>query len=180
MKKVVIVALANDNAIGAGNDLLVSLSADLKRFKSVTMGHPVIMGRKTFESIGKALSGRSNIVVTSNPEAFMQQYGSRPLADNSRLFAVKDLPQAFSLSSTCDGSDTCFITGGASIYQQCIDMVDELDITRIDKSCPEAEKFFPAIAVEKWKMAEAGDWLEDTDRKSTLPLKFRFERWIRK
>lgn len=180
MKKIVIVALANDNAIGAGNDLLVHLSADLKRFKAVTMGHPVIMGRRTFESIGKALPGRTNIVVTSNPDDFMQQYGSQPLAGNSKLFAVRDLPMAFSLSSTCDGSDTCFITGGASIYQQCIDMVDELDITRVCKDCPEAEKFFPAIAVEKWKMAEAGEWMEEVDKKSTSVLKFRFERWIRK
>ncbi len=172
MKKSIIVALAEKGAIGRGNELLVHLRSDLKRFKEVTMGHPMIMGRNTFLSIGKPLPGRTTIVVTSNPGAFKEAY--------SNLLAVSSLQEAFDAAAKAVGGDHCFIVGGASIYSQCIALADDLDITRVEASFPDADAFFPPVDEQIWEMSCKSESLEEIPHGLSSPVKFHFEKWSRK
>jgi len=133
----IIVATAKNRVIGKDNKLIWHLPADLKRFKQLTMGHHVIMGRKTFESIGKALPGRKTIIITrqKNYEA----------AD---CVVVKSLPYAIEL---CRNDSEAFITGGAQIYELAIPMIEKIYLTRIHHSF-EGDAFFPELNKAAWKI----------------------------
>lgn len=145
----IIVAIARKGAIGHGGDLLFPISADLKRFKAITMGHPIIMGRKTFESFPKGpLPGRRNIVVTRN-------------ADYSRegIETAGSLEEAVALARQTD--DEVFIIGGGTIYEQGFGMAGRLYLTEIDAEAPDADTFFPAIKADEWQTVDAGDYEQD-------------------
>ena len=133
-----IVVVAEDGAIGKSGDLLCHLPADLKHFKVITMGHPIIMGRKTFESLPKgALPGRMNVVVTHN---------SGFVAEGAAVcHSVEE-----ALDATAD-ADKRFIIGGAQLYAATIDMVDTLYLTQIHASFPEADTFFPNVDLTQWQ-----------------------------
>lgn len=136
----IIVAIDRNGAIGRGGDLLFHISADLRRFKSLTMGCPIIMGRKTFESFPKGpLPGRRNIVVTRNPEY-----------RRDGIETASSLTQALELAA--DAPDV-YIIGGGEIYRQAITLADRLDLTEIDASVPDADTFFPPIDPELWHIA---------------------------
>ncbi len=158
----IIVATDENNAIGKNNNLLCHLPNDLKFFKSVTVGSPVIMGRKTFESLPKgALPNRRNIVITRNTEL---EYAGCEMATSivDALAKVKDEPKAF------------FI-GGGTIYNEAIAFADELYITRIHHSFEGVDTFFPAIDKNMWNEV----WQEDheTDEKHEYKYSFiRFEK----
>jgi dihydrofolate reductase len=124
-----IAAVARNGAIGKDNGLLVHLPQDLPRFKRLTMGHPVVMGRKTWESLGRPLPGRRNIVITHNP------HWQAPGAE-----AVTFLPAALALAS---GSPKVFVIGGAQIYALALPLADELHLTEIDADF-DADAFFPS------------------------------------
>lgn len=159
----IIVAVAPDLAIGRKGDLLFHVSADLRRFKELTMGHPVIMGRKTFDSLPKgALPGRRNIVVSRNREY---------TAPGAEVFGSLD-----EAISACDNAEKVFIIGGSQIYNQAVDKADRLLLTRFDRSAADADCFFPEIDDEKWQTTECSDW--QTDEKSGV--KFCFETLSRK
>ncbi len=159
----IIVAVAPDMAIGRGGDLLFHISADLKRFKQLTMGHPIIMGRKTFESLPKgALPGRRNIVVSRN-----RSY-SAPGAE-----VVVSLSEAVSI---CQDADKVFVIGGAQIYALALPMADTLQLTRFDRTVADADCHFPTISDNEWISAEKSKWA--TDEKSGV--KYRFETLLRK
>lgn len=132
--KSIVVAYDRARGIGANNDLLWGrdLPADLRHFKDLTTGGSLIMGRKTFESIGHALPGRENIVVTHRP------------LDAVDVIAVDSLASAYRLAH---GNQ--FIIGGASIYEQALSDVDVIYATEVDQVFPEAEVFFPALG-EDW------------------------------
>lgn len=115
----IIVAASRNGVIGAGGKLPWHLPADLKRFKQLTLGHPVIMGRKTFESLGKPLPGRTNIVVTRQ-EGF-QACGAG---------VAHSLEQALRL---CKNEEEVFVIGGAQIYRQALPLADRIYLTRIDR-----------------------------------------------
>lgn len=141
-----IAAVAENRAIGKDNKMLWHIPEDFKYFKKVTMGKPVIMGRKTFESIGQRLPGRLNIVVTRNPDW-----------SEDGVTTVHDIKEAVQLAiAECAASttDEIFIIGGDQIYQQMIDQVDRLYITEIKRSYPEADTFFPEIKQEKWQRVQ--------------------------
>lgn len=113
-----IVAMANNRVIGANNTLPWHLPADLKHFKALTMGHHIVMGRKTYESIGKPLPGRTSIVVTHNAN-----------------YSVPDVIVMNSLEaaiSACEGDAEIFVIGGAELYRQAIDLADRIYLTEID------------------------------------------------
>jgi len=133
-----IVAMAHHRIIGADNDMPWHLPADLQHFRRTTMGKPVVMGRKTYESIGKALPGRHNIVITTNP-----QY---TLADASVVFSVDE---ALAL---CAKEEEVMIIGGGSIYALLIEHTDTLHLTFIDKDVA-GDTQFP-----DWN--EYGQWQE--------------------
>lgn len=135
----IIAAVAADGSIGRGNDLLCRLKGDMKYFKELTMGHTIIMGRKTYLSLPKgALPGRRNIVVTRSPARYPDTITYQDLSvalTAEKLLAVQEI----------------FIIGGEEIYRQTIDVADRLYITEIAHTFPEADKHFPAIDPGKWK-----------------------------
>lgn len=133
--KSIVVAYDRARGIGANNDLLWGrdLPADLRHFKDLTAGGSLIMGRKTFESIGRTLPGRENIVVTHRP------------LDTVDVIAVDSLASAYRLAH---GNQ--FIIGGASIYEQALSDVDVVYATEVDQVFPEAEVFFPPLG-EDWQ-----------------------------
>lgn len=123
-------------ALGKNNDLLHHVSLDLKRFKAITSGHVVIMGRKTFESIGKPLPNRTNIVITRNTE--FKQEG---------ILTANSLEKAFELAQRNE-KEEIFIIGGAEIYKQSLPLADRLYITLIDAKTDGADVFFPKYSKE--------------------------------
>lgn len=134
----IIVATGEDNAIGKDNDLIWHLSNDLKRFKSLTSGHHIIMGRKTFESFPKPLPNRTHIVITRQ--------------DNYKVpdgvIVVNSLEDAIDAAK----SDTQpFIIGGGEIYKQSINLVDKIELTRVHETFEGADTFFPEIDTTTWK-----------------------------
>lgn len=130
-----IVATGRNGEIGKANGLLWKLSSDLKRFKEITMGHPMIMGRKTYESIGRPLPGRTSIVVSRNSEGVNEQVDA-----NTQLIWVNSLEEALELAQGLDGD--VFVIGGGQIYEQALPFVDRIYWTRVDAEFPEADTFF--------------------------------------
>ncbi len=136
-----IVAVGKENQIGLKGDMPWRLSGDLKNFKKITNGGILIMGRKTFDSIGKALPGRLNFVITSKPE-------------NIKAFEVCSFPSIEkALKKAREINKEIFIIGGASIYSQMIDMADEMIITKVEYE-GEADTYFPEINLDNWVETE--------------------------
>lgn len=134
--KQIIAAYDKNRGIGADNDLLWhrDLPADLQRFKELTVGTSLVMGRKTFESIGRALPHRQNIVVT-------HQEWTAP-----GVTVAHSLHEAYRLAT----NDTISVIGGGEIYQQALTDIDTLHITEVDAEFPNATVFFPVIDTRKW------------------------------
>lgn len=137
----VIVAAAENGVIGAANDLPWYLPEDLRYFKRVTMGKPIVMGRKTFESIGRALPGRANIVITAN-----RDYRPEGVIVVASIEAA--LVQAES-AAVAAGVDEVLVIGGAQIYQQALDRADRLYLTRVHATV-EGDAYLPEISWENW------------------------------
>lgn len=132
----IIAAIANNNALGKNNDLIWHLPADLRRFKKTTSGHHIIMGRNTFESIGKPLPNRTTVIITRN-----KNYNA------PGCIIVDSLEKAL---ENAKEDDSPFIIGGAQIYKQAINLVDQLDITEVHHPF-DADVFFPKIDLKIWK-----------------------------
>lgn len=134
----IIAGIGKKNELGNNNELLWRLSADLKRFKKVTTGHHIIMGRKTFESIGKPLPNRTTIIITRNNNYFQEG-----------CLIASSIEQAIELAK---GDSKVFIIGGGQIYKQALekDLVDTLDITLVHATF-NADTFFPEINTSIWK-----------------------------
>ena len=155
MKISLIVAMATNRAIGLNNEMPWHLSADLKKFKQITMGAPILMGRKTYESIGRLLPGRTNIIISRNSD--YQQDGC--LVFNSIEQAV----------ASCQKYDEIFVIGGATFYEAMIELADKLYLTEINKEF-EADTFFPVINRAEWKEVAREDILND----STVDFSYSF------
>lgn len=135
----IIAAVDRKRAIGNGNKLLFWLPNDLKRFKALTTGHTVLMGRRTFESLPKgALPNRRNVVLSSDTS--LQLPGAEVFAS---------LEEAI---DSCRRDEHIYIIGGASLYKQAIPLADELCLTEIDAEAPEADAFFPEIDLNEWRV----------------------------
>lgn len=144
----IIVAVARGGAIGRHGDLLFHISDDLKRFKALTMGSPIIMGRKTFESFPKGpLPGRRNIVITRN-------------SDYSRdgIETAASLDEAIAM---CAESEKAFVIGGGEVYRQAIDRADTIELTEIDAEVADADTFFPAIDETAWHRVTESETMTD-------------------
>jgi dihydrofolate reductase len=148
-----VVAAANNNAIGKDNKLLWHMPNDMKYFKNVTWGMPVVMGRKTFEALGKALRGRKNIVLT-------QQAGWKA----EDVVAVKTFEDAKFLVKEMDMKEMMVI-GGGEIYRSTIDKADRIHITRIDAEFEDADTFFPVIDPTVWKLVSQKNHEADAKHK---------------
>ncbi len=157
MKLIIIVAVANNNVIGGDNKLLWHMPADLKKFKETTMGHTMIMGRKTFESIGKPLPGRKTIVVTGQKDF-----------DAKGCEIASSFEEAISMVKN---EEKVFVTGGAEIYQKALDSyyTKNILITRIYADF-EGDTFFPDIDSEKWELIDIVE--HKPDEKNKYPYAF--------
>ncbi len=133
-----IAAIGRNRELGKGNDLLWKIPDDLKRFKELTRGHPIVMGRKTYESLPvRPLPGRTNIVITrQNVE---EKYGGEP-----SVTCVGSWEEALRVATTAAGADEIFVIGGAQIYAMALEYADVLHLTQIDAEAPDADTFFPA------------------------------------
>ena len=131
-----VVAVANDNAIGGNNGLLWHLPNDLRFFKNTTWGMPVVMGRKTFDSMaGKPLPGRTNIVITRDASA---------LSATGQVHFVSTIEMALQKAAETDCKEI-FIIGGGEIYKQSLSIANKIYLTRVHGNFPEANVFFPAF-----------------------------------
>ncbi|TMM32311.1 dihydrofolate reductase [Polaribacter aestuariivivens] len=148
----VIAAIAKNNALGKNNDLIWHLPADLKRFKKITTGHYILMGRNTFESIGKPLPNRTTVIITRNKNYF-----------KDGCLIAHSLEEALELAKE---EEKIFIIGGAQIYKETIekDLADQLDITIVHKSF-EADVYFPEINPKVWKIISKEDFKADEKNK---------------
>ncbi len=152
----IIVAMDNKRVIGRDNQLPWHLPEDLKRFKQITTGHPIVMGRKTFASIGKILPGRENIVLTKNPD--FQSEG---------ITVAKSFDEIVERSKK---GEELFIIGGSEIFKTALPHVSKIYLTLIDDEF-DGDVFFPEINLkEKFKVAEETAWL--ISEKSGLPYRF--------
>lgn len=141
MRLALIVAQARNRVIGDQNRLPWYLPEDLRYFKQVTLGKPVIMGRKTYESIGKPLPGRTNIVITRDPS--WQAEGVK-LASS-----LDDAVEIARAQAEVDGAEEAVVMGGAQIYAQSLGLVDRLYLTEVEAE-PEGDAFFPQIDFTHW------------------------------
>lgn len=132
MKTSIIVAIDRNGAIGNAGDQLFYIREDLRHFKELTLGHPIIMGRKTFEALPRGpLPGRRNIVITRNPDFHPEGAETAP-----------SLEAALAL---CVDADEAFIIGGAQVYALALPVATDLYITEIDAAAPTADTYFPAF-----------------------------------
>lgn len=163
----IIVAIGPEREIGVDGDMIWHISEDLKRFKLLTGGHPVVMGRKTWQSLPRRpLPGRRNIVISRNADFH---------DDGAEVFP--SLEEALQAAFECSDSAP-FVIGGGQIYQQALKYSDTLHITQILAKCEQsADTFFPDFNKEgEWELAEAGPQL--ISAKESIP--FRYETWRRK
>ncbi|MBR5810672.1 MAG: dihydrofolate reductase [Bacteroidales bacterium] len=163
MKKCIIVAIADNNAIGKDNALLWHISEDLKFFRSTTVGCPVIMGRKTYESIGRPLPKRLNIIVSRKgydaPEG---------------VVVVDSIEKGYEVAKE-QGAEKCFVIGGGQIYAQAMQIADEMVITHVHTVIEDADTYFPAIDPSIWQVAERSELKTDPESGYT----FEFVKYIR-
>ena len=137
----IIVAKAKNNVIGKNNELIWHLSDDLKRFKKLTTGHVIIMGRKTFESLGRVLPNRYHIVLSKNKDLKINNENVKVISDVSKL------------KGYIESEEECFVIGGSSIYKLLMPYCKKMYITEIDKEF-EGDVFFPKIDTNLWKEQE--------------------------
>jgi dihydrofolate reductase len=156
-----IVAAAENNAIGKNNQLLWHLPNDLKFFKNTTWGMPVIMGRKTFESVNKPLPGRFNIVITRQ---------ANWKADS--VIAATDLQDALQKAAETNCNEI-FIIGGGEIYKQAYELADKIYLTRVHTEI-DGDTFFPALDENKWQLISNQDFAADEKH----AFAYSFQTWV--
>jgi dihydrofolate reductase len=132
-----IAAVDENNGIGLDGRIPWRLSTDLRRFKSLTMGHHLVMGRKTFESIGRPLPGRTSLVVTRRKELFVEG-----------VIMARSLEEALSIAENA-GENEVFVLGGGQIFTQALPLAGKIYLTRVAYTGP-ADTFFPALDLESW------------------------------
>ena len=169
MEKCIIVAIADNNAIGRDNALLWHISEDLKFFKRTTSGCPVIMGRKTFESIGRPLPKRTNIVVSRGfdaPEG-VEVVPSLEEAYRAASAAISASSASMSAASSVIpdsiGNPRCFVIGGGQIYAQALNDADRLIITHVHTVIEDADTFFPVIDPSVWTPETRSELFHDEE-----------------
>ncbi len=155
----IIVAVARNGAIGKDNDLLWHLSADLKRFKRLTSGHAVLMGRRTYDSLPvKPLPNRKHLILTSDKHYPVPEGGVR----------LPDMA-AFEAYRAAHPEEEIFVIGGGQVYRQMLPHADRLYLTEVQADF-EADTFFPAMAAADWRETDKSEWF--CDEKSGLTFRF--------
>lgn len=151
-----IAALSDDLGIGKDNKLLWNIPEDLKRFKKLTMGKCVIMGKRTWESLPrKPLPGRNNIVITDIP--------GECIDCSVTAYSIEDA------LTKCDKDEEVFVIGGGSVYRQFMPIADRLYITHVHKKAP-ADVWFPKIDMRKWRIAQKEECISEDE--SRIPYSY--------
>jgi dihydrofolate reductase len=166
---IIIAAVSENNVIGKDNAIPWRISEDFRHFKSLTMGHPCIMGRKTFESLPlnfRPLPGRENIILSSNGNYHQEGAKTFGSIDEAIEYCRKK------------NEEKAFIIGGASVYNAAMKLADVLEITKVHKSF-EGDALFPEISPDEWKIEIKEDF-EGKDLKNDGIVKFSFVRYARK
>ena len=146
----IIAAIAENNAIGLNGKLLYWLPADLKRFKALTTGHTIIMGRKTFDSLPKgALPNRRNVVLTRSKRTFP---------------GAETFPSLSQALASCSAEEEVYVIGGASVYAEALPLADRLCLTEVHDTPKEADAFFPAFNKDEWDVS----FMEEHDQSFTF------------
>jgi len=148
MEKIIIAAMARNRVIGRDNKLPWHIPEELRLFKETTMGFPMIMGRRTFDSLGSPLPGRRHLILSRNPE-YRPQGGER----------ASSLQQAFEL---CGGSDKVYIIGGAQIFQLALPLADTLRLTLLEREVT-GDVFFPEFAGDDFRLCETKAYLDSAE-----------------
>jgi dihydrofolate reductase len=138
---IMIAAVAENNALGKNNELVWHLPNDFKRFKSLTTGHHIIMGRKTFESFPKPLPNRTHVIITRQNDYDVPE----------GCIVVNSLKKAIEV---CPENEEIFIIGGGQIYKQSIEIADKIELTRVHTTV-EADAFFPEIDEDVWEVIQS-------------------------
>ena len=159
----IIVAASENNAIGKSNAMLWHLPEDLKFFKNTTWGMPIIMGRKTFEAVGKPLPGRTNIIVTSNKDWS---------AENT--ITTTNIDDAIKVANDTNSKEI-FITGGGEIYRQTLPIADKVYLTRVHTTI-DGDAFFPEMDLNTWEIDFEKHVKSDEKNKFDMT----FQTWKRK
>jgi dihydrofolate reductase len=159
MRISIIVAVAENGVIGRGGTLPWRLSADLQRFKRLTMGHTIVMGRRTWESIGRPLPGRRTVVVTRQPNYRLE---------DPAVTVASNLEQALKVAENF-GDDEGFIVGGAELYRAALPGADRLYLTRVDAEV-DGDTFFPEVAWNEWRLIDSD--LHNVDEKNEYASTF--------
>lgn len=152
-----VAAIGRNRELGKEGKLLWRIPPDVQRFRDLTRGHPLIMGRKTFESIinyrGSPLPERTNIVITRDPAAIEEK-------EYANVTIVRSLEEALEKAKDAPGNDEIHIGGGAEIYTLALPMIDKLYLTLIDAEAPDADTFFPSYEhlFKKMVHEEAHEW----------------------
>ncbi|WP_282339311.1 dihydrofolate reductase [Pseudomonas sp. PS02288] len=161
-----IAALAQNRVIGLDNKMPWHLPADLRHFKAMTLGKPVIMGRKTWDSLGRPLPGRLNLVVSRQPNLLLDGAEVFPTLEQALLRAEQWARE--------QGADELMLIGGAQLYGQALDQADRLYLTRIAAS-PEGDAFFPAFDEAQWACISSVEHPADGEAPG-----YAFEGWVRR
>ena len=164
MRLTIIVAMGRNRVIGFANALPWKLPADLRRFKRLTMGHHLLMGRKTFESIGRPLPGRTSVVITRN----------RRYRAAEGVHAVQSFEEAAALAERA-GDDEAFVIGGAEIYALALPRADRLIVTRVHADF-EGDTWFPVFDESGWTLVD----IEEHDPDDRNPHAYGFLRYERR
>ena len=159
----IIVAVARNNVIGKDNKLIWHLPEDLKRFKKITSGKNIIMGRKTFVSLGRILPNRKHIILCNDMEMNI---------DDERVVVLDDISK---LKEYVDSDEENFVIGGATIYKLLMPMCDKLYITHIDEEF-DGDVYFPEIDLSVWKEENIEDGITNEDN----PYSYKYVTYIRK
>ncbi|AWH84981.1 diacylglycerol kinase [Flavobacterium album] len=162
MTLTLIAAAAENNALGKDNQMIWHLPDDFKRFKQITTGHYIIMGRKTFESFPRPLPNRTHVIITRQEDYKAEGC----IVVNSLNAAIAACPQ----------DEEVFVIGGGEIYKQSIDRADKIELTKVYDTSPEADAFFPDIDPKKWELAE--EVFHPKDEKHAYDMAF--QTWLRK
>lgn len=159
----IIVAVANNNAIGKDNNLLCHLPEDLKRFKKITTGHTIIMGRRTFESLGRILPNRKHIILCNDMELNI---------DDENVEVLEDISM---LDKYIKSDEENFVIGGATIYKLLMPYANKMYITHINKDF-DADVYFPEIDAKEWKIIDKEQGLTDENN----PYNYEYVTYVRK
>ncbi len=158
----IIVAIANNNVIGKDNKLIWHLPEDLKRFKKITTGHTIIMGRKTFESLGRVLPNRKHVILCNDMELNI---------DNENVIVLEDISL---LKEYIDSEEENFVIGGATIYKLLLPFAQKMYITKIDEDFV-GDVYFPKINEEEWKIIQE----EEGIKNEANPYNYKYITYLR-